>query len=254
VIHTSTTTPWPPSPASPRPRPATSTGRSNTLLFRPDWPGLAPSVTYTASLGPQHYRFTTAGRLAVTAVVADDAAGAVPVDVTIFVQFNRPVVPLLKLDQPADLLHIEPPITGSGHWLNTSLYTFKPEHTWRGATTYQVTVPATVSDTLGGTLAGGDYHWSFRTTTPAVMAVQPRPGEALVDPATSIEVTFNQPIEDPSTLASSFRLLRSGAAEPIPGRLTWRTDRTLVFQPQPPLQAGAIYTAQHGAAFSVDVR
>jgi len=220
--------------------------QADTLLFRPDWPGLAPGVTYTASLGPQRYRFTTAGRLAVIAVVPEAAAGAVPVEATIFVQFNRPVVPLLSLDQPADLLHVEPAVAGSGHWLNTSLYTFKPEHTWRGATTYQVTVPASVSDTLGGSLASGDYRWSFTAAAPAVASVQPRPGETLVDPSASIEVTFNQPIDDPSTLASNFRLLQSGATEPVPGSLTWRTDRTLVFQPQPPLQAGATYAAQPG--------
>src|SRR5207244_3377084 len=101
-------------------------------------------------------------RLAVSSVVPEPYASAVPFDAPIFVQFNRAVVPLGQVKQSLSPVHIDPPTDGSGRWLTTSLFTFKPSNAWAPAATYHITVPTTVADVLGGALAS-EYTWSFTT-------------------------------------------------------------------------------------------
>src|SRR5712692_145221 len=97
--------------------------------------------------------------LAVTVVVPEPNASAVLFDSAVFVQFNHPVVPLTddRLDQPAaeSPLQIDPPVGGSGHWINTGLYTFAPAIGWAPSSTYHLSVPKT------------DFNWSFSTLPPA---------------------------------------------------------------------------------------
>jgi alpha-2-macroglobulin len=230
--------------------------QGDTLLFRPDWPGLAPGIAYELRVPagpdatPRVFHFTTVGRLGVTSAVPEDGAGDVATDATVFVQFNRPVVPLLTLEQqralgdPNGLLRFDPPAAGTGRWLNTSLYTFKPSDAWQGGTTYRVTVPSTVADVLGGTMSTGDYTWSFSVAPPAVMAVTPAPNEPVADPSTPINITFNQRVD--RAAAEAAFALRDASGQAVNGSLSWKDDRGLVFQPEQPLEAGASYVAGPG--------
>src|SRR5689334_19549027 len=47
----------------------------------------------------------------------------------VLVQFNRPVAPLTALAQRStrSVLAFDPPVTGAGHWLTSSLYVFRPD-------------------------------------------------------------------------------------------------------------------------------
>jgi hypothetical protein len=84
-------------------------------------------------------------QLRVTTVVPEPQATAVSFHSAVFVQFNRPVVPLSTLEHPStdDPLLIQPPVLGSGHWINTGLYTFSPSVGWAPSTAYQLRVPRT---------------------------------------------------------------------------------------------------------------
>lgn len=88
--------------------------------------------------------FTT-NSLQISEVLPGNGATNVSTDTVVTVIFNRPVVPLSSIGYQADLvnpIHIEPETTGTGEWLNTSIYTFKPEQGFIGGTTYTVTIDA----------------------------------------------------------------------------------------------------------------
>jgi hypothetical protein len=181
-------------------------------------PFLAPTAPIAAAA-------RAASPLSVTAVVPEPNASAVLFDSAVFVQFNKPVVPLTTLDHPrTDVpLQIEPAVDGSGKWISTGLYTFTPAEGWSPSTTYQLRVPQT------------DYAWSFTTLPPAVASTQPAPGARFTDPAASVRVTFNQPV-DPDAVSFHLTPQAHGASE-------WTDRRTLVFHPIPALAPGAQYAA-----------
>ena len=73
----------------------------------------------------------------------------------ITVIFNRPVVPLVTVEDMGNLpqpLEFDPPLEGEGEWLNTSIYMFTPSDGLRGGTDYTVTVKAGLEDITGGIL------------------------------------------------------------------------------------------------------
>jgi hypothetical protein len=61
----------------------------------------------------------------------------------VYVQFSRPVAVLSALRQQsgAPVLSFTPPLSGTGKWLTSALYTFKPDRSLDGDTTYNVEVP-----------------------------------------------------------------------------------------------------------------
>ncbi|MCX7682294.1 MAG: Ig-like domain-containing protein, partial [Anaerolineae bacterium] len=104
--------------------------------------------------GAYRFRFRTVGYLEVTQVIPAPDAQDVAADSTITVIFNRPVVPLRALSDPAygELprpLLLDPPAEGQGEWLNTSIYVFTPT-SLKGGTTYKARVKAGLTDTTGG--------------------------------------------------------------------------------------------------------
>jgi hypothetical protein len=106
--------------------------------------------------------------LAVLLTQPTDGARDTAVDTAtarIVVQFNHPVVPLVSAAAQAALtspLSIDPPITGSGRWLNTATYEFHPAATLAGSTRYEVRVPAGTRDAVGQSLAA-DHAVAFTT-------------------------------------------------------------------------------------------
>jgi len=203
---------------------------------------------------PYTFRFRTIGHLAVTQALPVDGSAGVAVDSTIFVMFNRPVVPLMALSDPSytDLpvpLLVDPAIAGTGEWLNTSIYVFTPSEPLRGGTTYTATVPAGLIDTTGG-IVPEDVSWRFTTERPRVVWTSPASGEDLVPIDSEIRVTFNMPISLDSA-RERFRMRTNGLlgelfADDVAGELT-PDGNILVFVPSEPLAFDRSYVVSIGA-------
>jgi uncharacterized protein YfaS (alpha-2-macroglobulin family) len=190
------------------------------------------------------FRFTTTGFLEVTQVQPAPGTTEVDMDGTVTVMFNRPVVPLVYVDALEDLpdpLTFSPEVEGEGEWLNTSIYVFRPKDGFAPSTNYVVTVRAGLTDTTGGVLTE-DYAWSFTTKTPRVVNVSPVDGFQYVAPTSTLQITFNQPM-DVASVESKFTLKRGTLS--VSGTFSWADDlESFEFTPGEPLVRNANYTAQ----------
>ena len=180
---------------------------------------------------------------------APDAADA-EVRSAITVMFNRPVVPLTSLADQASLpnpLVLDPPASGKGEWLNTSIYIFRPDTPLAGGQTYTGRVAAGLQDTTGGLLKD-DFVWHFGTQAPAVVSSIPAFNATdflLTDP---ISITFNQPM-DHASVQSAFHLQPSGGGADIAGQIKWSADDlTMGFYPSQNLPLAAKLQATLDAA------
>ncbi len=212
------------------------------------------------------FQFTTAGFLQVTNVQPADTSVGVPVDATLVVAFNRPVVPLLNGlasseggagGGPAALainpLVITPTLAGAGEWVTTSIYRLTPAPGLAASTDYTVTVKAGLEDTMGGQLAE-PYTFTFRTADPTVIDWQfaratSREGTDNVKIESPITVTFSMAMERSSTEAA-FKLTEvqtSTSLSAVPGVFSWSADSAaLSFKPVRALKLGAHYFASVG--------
>jgi len=229
-----------------------------TLRFTPVGEGFARGRLYKIALDtkaksqrglslrrPLSLKFTAVGYLEVTTVQPAPKTTEVPCDSRVTVMFNRPVVPLTSLDQQADLpqpLVFDPPVTGKGEWLNTSIYVFVPDEGFAPATTYTARVPAGLTDITGGVLAE-DYTWSFTTQSPQVVDGEPYDGFQYAPPTTYVTVTFSIPM-DHASAQEHFSLVNELTGEVIGGSFRWPNDTTMVFVPAAPLAFGDPYQAQ----------
>jgi hypothetical protein len=192
------------------------------------------------------FTFATVGYLEVTQVIPEDGTWEVEPDAAVTVMFNRPVVPLQLVSvSDANLPHpltFDPPVAGSGEWLNTSIYVFRPDDGFVPGQTYQATVEAGLSDTTGGVLEE-DVTWSFTTQAPYVLSVEPESGAQEVLLTSPITVTFSQPMDRAST-REAFSMEAPGGRV-VPGRFTWHEDDSvMVFTPEDDLDLGTEYTAR----------
>ncbi len=233
--------------------------KGDALVFQPTWPGYARGITYTVSLPtpgagggefeePVSFSFTVEGKLSVDMVVPEADSEDIPLDSAVLVQFNRPVAPLTVLEEesPAgNILEFEPAIEGSGKWLTSTIYVFRPASTWQPATRYRATVPAGLSDTLGGSLEEA-YVWSFATVSPAVAEVFPEVNTKYVGLSEQVKVTFNQPM-DRASAEARFSLAAVETGEAMAGSFSWSDDSMLVFQPERPLELSTAYEARVAA-------
>jgi uncharacterized protein YfaS (alpha-2-macroglobulin family) len=227
-----------------------------TVSFKPAL-SLERDAQYEVTLGPDaeaedgsvidgayRFRFRTVGYLEVTQAIPAARSQDVEAGSVITVIFNRPVVPLTAVSDPAfgelpQPLVLDPPVEGEGEWLNTSIYLFTPDEALAGGTTYSAVVEAGLEDTTGGVL-GQDYSWSFTTQPPQVVWVSPTEGSELVDVDTPIRVDFNMEVEA-SSAAEAF-LLRVGGQQ-VSGQVAV-AGATLVFTPTERLAFDTRYTAR----------
>jgi len=194
---------------------------------------------------PVTFAFRTVGYLEVTDVQPAPDTEEVESDAVVTVLFNRPVVPLTSIAQQAELPHpltFIPSVTGEGEWLNTSIYTFKPDEGFAPGTTYKARVAAGLTDTTGGVLAE-DYTWTFTTIMPGVLETSPRDKSIYVAPSQTITVTFNQPM-DHTSAEEHFVLWVEAALEEVPGDFRWEDDETMVFTPAEDLELDTVYWAE----------
>jgi len=180
----------------------------------------ASSAQGKALVEPLRFEILTVGFLTVTQVQPAPGTTEVAPDTAVTVVFNRPVVPLTALENQAALpqpLAFSPPVEGTGEWLNSSIYIFRPREGFLPATEYTVRVPAGLTDTTGGILSE-EYRWSFTTIGPALWDRWPVPDERYAGPSDPVRLTFNQAM-DHASVEAHFSLSCGG--EEIPGRFAW---------------------------------
>ena len=126
------------------------------------------------------------------------------------------------------MLVFDPPLAGKGEWLNTSLYRFVPDE---GAiepnTTYDVTVPAALTNQPDGVLAS-DYSGASRPTAPPWCSVTPGRDTQYVGLDQDVEMEFNQPMDRASVEAGFTLTDPCGPATAIAGSFSWSSDSTQV--------------------------
>ncbi len=171
-------------------------------------------------------------------------------DAVITVIFDRPVVPLGSVAQMQDLpnpLQITPAIDGTGEWLNTAIYTFRPAIAWGGGVTYTVTVPAGLQAADGTTL-DSPFSWGFTTTPPSVIEVMPIDEGAEVPLDQRVQMVFNLPV-DQASLESAFYLRpASQASGTVAGSFEWNdTGDGFMFTPDALLDLSTTYVTGYPA-------
>ena len=231
-----------------------------TLKFTPD-ELLEPGASYTARLSAQAssaegvslaeeltFIVNTVGNLEISQVFPADGSEDVENAAVITVVFNRPVVPLLiveQMDELPDPLQITPDLAGQGEWLNTSVYIFRPDEPLRSAAQYDFTVAA---DLVAG--LEEDYAWSFTTAAPSIanfklIGLTTNPGDLYADvpPDQTFSISFRQPMDQAKTQAA-FSLV-SSLDETVPVDLAWDEDSTkLTIAPLEPLAFESSYKLQ----------
>lgn len=234
--------------------PGQVTLNENVLTFTPDdapQPGTRYTFRFSPKLrsasnvgltGPVEVTLQSAVSLQVTSIQPQDSAVEVDTSSQVIITFNRPVVPLLGVDEQENLpnpLTIEPAVAGEGRWLNTSVYVFQPATAFAGATEYTLTVQG-LTGLVGETLAE-PVVVHFTTAAPIVVDASPAGGQVRPDAAVRIE--FSQPM-DPESTAAAFSLRKTGdaSAPNVEGQADWlNANRTLVFTPTQTLEFGNRY-------------
>jgi hypothetical protein len=234
---------------------------ARTVRFRPAQP-LARATLYDVVLGQgaratdgaqldgaYQFRFATAGFLEVGQTIPADGAPDVQAGSTITVLFNRPVVPLTTVSggtpAPPSPVTFDPPIPGTGEWLNTAIYSFTPAAPLAGGTTYTGRIAAGLSDTEGNPLQS-EYTWRFSVARPEVIGADPADGATLVPLERPITVSFNQQI-DQAAARAAFRL--RGPGGDVAGDVAVQ-GQTLVFTPSQRLQLDSRYTYEVAASLA----
>jgi hypothetical protein len=231
---------------------------ARTLRFAPA-AGLAQDTAYRVTVDttarsaqnlpleqPVEFRFYTVGHLVVTAAYPLADAEDVPTDTVVRVIFNRPVVPLTSLADQLDMVDpivFDPPLSGRGAWINTSIYEFTPRDRLRPGARYTARIATGLVDTSGATLAE-DYVWSFATELPAVIDYSPAEGQQHVAPDATVQLTFNQPM-DRRSVQERFGLTKESDRSTVQGSISWQGE-TMIFRPARPLALGEEYTARLG--------
>lgn len=180
--------------------------------------------------------FQTVGGLQVAQVFPPDESRNIDGKSAITVIFNRPVVPLVVVeeeDQHPDPIEITPDLPGHGEWVNPSVYVFQPEEYLNGGSTYHIRIARGLQDVSGLSLEEA-YAWSFSTAPPAITGLALKNGarnpkdsisEALLDQA--FIVTFNLPM-DTKSVAEAVSIVDVETGSTIPIRLEWNEDHTVL--------------------------
>ncbi|NPA91937.1 MAG: hypothetical protein GXO55_10935, partial [Chloroflexi bacterium] len=232
----------------------------NTLRFRPRHPfpwetdvkvrvkTSVKAVNGLPLLRPTYYRFTTMAPLRIARHYPPNNGRNIPIDTTIRLTFNRPIVPLDRTNRPLPLpswLHIQPELTGHIRWVGTSLLEFTPDPLPRAGTQYTVTVDTSLHS-LDQVPLLEPYTFTFQIAFPRVKQVTPTyisPDRKYIWPDKPITITFNMPM-DPASVREGVRLVDTRTDEPIPLAFSQVDDRTWVITPTRTLPLGAIYRVE----------
>ena len=151
------------------------------LVFQPDAPGYERGATYTVRVDAAAEGLTSAaeqsfqveGVLRIDQVIPGDGDEEVPLEAHILVQFSRAMAPLTVLAAIPDdeVVVFDPPIAGTGEWLNTSVYRFVPD-ALEPSTEYTATIGSDLVSATGDELPA-DFAWTFTTVQPDLASSSP---------------------------------------------------------------------------------
>ncbi|MBC8506863.1 MAG: Ig-like domain-containing protein [Anaerolineales bacterium] len=194
-------------------------------------------------IDPVSINYATAPPLEVVQMLPEPGVTEVDPSSAVVVTFNQPVVPLGA--DPGTLpeaLIIDPPVTGMGEWVNTSTYIFYPETALFGGATYSISVNPNLSSTYGVALASST-SWSFSTSSPRLVSIEPGDGSFDANLDQSFTLTFNQPM-DTISVEGHFTM-HDANGEYIPGNFEWeQDDKVVVFTPSELLTRKTEYLLQ----------
>lgn len=142
----------------------------------------------------------------------------------------------MNTENPANFARIEPAVAGTWRW-NTegTMLSYIPSTSLAHATRYTATILKGISDQDGGILEK-DVTISFTTIGHAtIIGASPSPNSKNLGIGSSIQITFNQPVETKSA-ESHFTI-----TPPIAGNFSWN-NRTLTFKPTQELSYSTTYT------------
>ncbi|UCD42158.1 MAG: Ig-like domain-containing protein, partial [Chloroflexota bacterium] len=224
----------------------------STLVFTPDEPltptsqinlqfdTQAQAANGLALVEPISLVYHAAGFLNLAQNLPEDGTTEVDPSAAIVATFNRPVVPL-GADQsnvPA-AFSVEPAAEGRGEWINTSTYAFYPEPPLAGGTEYTVQLSSDLTG-LDGSPLENRLSWSFTTTEPNILSIEPGDGSGNVSLDSEIRFTFNQPM-DPDSVESEFTML-DAEKNRVRGKFSWNEEATeFVFTPDNLLKRDRVY-------------
>ncbi|PJF42777.1 MAG: hypothetical protein CUN50_02965, partial [Candidatus Thermofonsia Clade 1 bacterium] len=231
-----------------------------TLTFAPAAP-LPRGTAYLVQIGTaarsaqgtaleERFRlnFQIAPNLSVSQVIPSPNAENIATNATITVIFDRPVVPLAVTGVQADLpqpLSFTPLLEGTGEWIGTAIYQFKPKRGLNGGTRYTASVSPDLTD-IDGSALGKPYTWQFSTLAPQILSVAPQGDSVRLE--SDITVRFNQPMDEAS-LREAFTLRNTANGANVAGLLSLEENGTLLrFKPAAPLALETLYQASVSAA------
>lgn len=199
-----------------------------------------------ALIEPYTLKLNTLGYLAVSDFLPADGSAGIETDAAITVIFNRPVVPLVAVEDMGTLpnpLMIVPAVEGTGEWLNTSIYIFRPDAALAGGTAYTVSVD-TALEAVDGSILAEPLKWSFTTVDPAVVDVYPQDRASDVELDDRLQLTFNQPMDRANVEANFYMRPIGQQAGSIIGTFNWNDAGTVFgFEPEEPLALSEVYVA-----------
>ncbi len=233
------------------------------MRFQPDVQ-LAPTAQYELVLAksaaseaglqieaPLTIPVQTVGFYEITHFSPSNNGSSVESDSAITVIFNRPVVPLVinqEQDQFPNPLEITPAAAGSGEWVNTSVYVWRPSEPLIGRQTYTVRV---MSDVINEISATGiqlqeDLTWSFEVVPPTINRLSlpgasnyPRDNYQHMRLDQGFQVFFNQPMDQAATQNG---ITVSSSLGQVPLEFDWNELNTsVVFTPTQLLDLGTQY-------------
>jgi len=164
--------------------------------------------------------------LQVSSVLPADGSDGLTTDSLIVVIFNRPVVPLVITAETGDLpmpITIDPPVEGQGEWVNTSIYTFRPQSGLAGGQTYTVTVPAGLTSVDGATFES-PFTWSFTTAAPSIAQVNPNDGIIGVRLEETIQIDFSSAVDRAGAEAAFYVRPVGQTSATVAGSFEWADD------------------------------
>ncbi|MBZ0306135.1 MAG: Ig-like domain-containing protein, partial [Anaerolineae bacterium] len=191
---------------------------------------------------PYKLTYQTVGYLQVVEVLPTAGENNVSTNGVVTVIFNRPVVPLVAIEEQdtlVDPLEIVPEIEGKGEWLNTSIYTFTPSDGWAGGIEYTVTINAGLTDSAGAILQE-DYVWMFSTAPPEVSSIFPYDDSSKVRLDTAVTIEFTQSM-NPAVMDDAISL-NDADGNPVLVSLRWTdSNRKVTLTPMEPFSLDTAY-------------
>ncbi len=185
----------------------------------------------------------------VTIVDRTPAAGSLDVDskTSITIVFSQPVVPLTgsaeEKSLPAPVI-ITPSIPGTGEWVNTVIWQFKPDSPFPINTTITVHTDDSFVSADGSSLAADQWQFTTGLSRATYVSVGKNDvwhsPEYVVEPDWSILLQFSQAFNKES--AEQLIELHDAKGESVPVTFNWENSAEVIVDPVAQLAIAAEYT------------